>query len=378
MNRPNRTINVTQPCLPELDLFVKSLQDIWEQKWLTNNGKYHQKFEQQLQSYLGVNECSLLSNGTLALLIGLRALDISGQVITTPFSFVATSHSILWNGLTPVFCDIEPHTYNMDPNKIERLITPETSAIMPVHVYGNPCDMASIDTIAKNYGLKVIYDAAHAFGVTYNGESLLQAGDLSILSFHATKVFNTIEGGAIVAASPHIKAAVDSLRNFGFKDETTVEGVGINAKMNELQAAYGLLQLTTIEKEIRKRKHISDLYREKLSTIRGLRLPEQNPAVQHNYSYFPIEVDEKSAGFSRDVLYSTLKHHNINSRRYFFPLISNFKPYHMLPSAAKASLPVANKAASQILCLPIYGALSSDEVEIICNHIQEVARLKEN
>lgn len=357
-----KKINVTQPCLPPLEEFIPYLEKIWDSKWLTNNGPLHQQLEKELAGYLGVKYISLFSNGTLALISALQALNIQGEVITTPFSFVATSHSLWWNKITPVFVDIEPEYLNLDPNKIEAAITPRTTAIMPVHVYGNPCQVDKIQKIADKHNLKVIYDAAHAFGVEKNGISILNYGDLSVLSFHATKVYSTIEGGAIVCHSPEMKHHIDNLKNFGFRGETVVEEPGINAKMNEVQAAYGLLQLKYVDGFIERRKEITEQYRTLLNDIPGIRFLDDMADVKHGYSYLPILVDEAKYGMSRDNLYEKLKEHNIFSRRYFYPLISDFEPYRELSSAKAENLPVAIKVAKQILCLPIYPALRKDEI----------------
>ncbi|MBI9035725.1 MAG: DegT/DnrJ/EryC1/StrS family aminotransferase, partial [Bacteroidales bacterium] len=302
-----KKILVTQPVLPALEDFIPMLEEIWDSKWLTNNGKFHQEFEKALAEYLGVPYVSLFSNGTLALVTALQCLRITGEVITTPYSFVATTHSLRWNNIKPVFCDIEPDYLNLDPDKIEALITPRTTAIMPVHVYGNPCYLKRIEEIADNYGLKVIYDAAHAFGVKQNGESVLNYGDLSILSFHATKVFNTIEGGAIISHDAKTKKRIDNLKNFGFVDETTVVAPGINAKMNELQAAYGILQLKTIDDSIKKRKEIAHIYSQQLNNIVGLSFLENIEGVVHNYAYYPIFIDKDKYGMNRDEVYDKLK-----------------------------------------------------------------------
>jgi dTDP-4-amino-4,6-dideoxygalactose transaminase len=368
----NKIVYVTQPTLPPLNKLYKYLEKIWKSKWITNNGKYHQKFEKALCDFLNVENCNLITNGTLALIVGLKALELKGEVITTPFSFVATTNALHWNGLTPVFCDIEEKTCNINPEKISSLITSKTSAIMPVHVYGNPCDVKSIEKISTEHGLKVIYDAAHAFNTKINGETVLNYGDISILSFHATKVFNTIEGGAIVTSEDKIKKQVDFLRNFGFVDEETVVAPGINAKMNELQAAYGLLELEIIEKEIEKRKRIADYYRKKLKNIKGIKLLEEIKGVKHSNPYFPILINQNEYGKPRDIVYNELKKHNIYTRRYFYPLISQFSPYKDLPSASPKNLSVAEKIAQQVLCLPIYGDLSLNEIDKIIDIISVV------
>jgi dTDP-4-amino-4,6-dideoxygalactose transaminase len=365
----NKPIYVTQPAMPPLEEFTELLKQIWNTKILTNNGPFHQQFEQALADYLGVKYISLFSNGTLALITALQALHISGEVITTPFSFVATTHSLWWNNIKPVFADIEPDYFNLDPEKVEAAITPQTTAIMPVHVYGNPCKLERFQHIADTYGLKLIYDAAHAFGVKKDGKSILNYGDLSILSFHATKVFNTIEGGAIISPDEKTKKRIDYLKNFGFADETTVIAPGINAKMNELQSAYGLLQLKYVDRYIKKRKRIVTTYREQLKGIEGIRFLEDIKGVDHAYTYFPIFVDAKVYGKTRDSLYEELKSHNIFGRRYFYPLISQFPAYRGLTSSRKDNLPIAEKAAEQVICLPIYPDLSMDIINLITSTI---------
>ena len=365
----SKRIYVTQPSMPSLDDYVDLLKDIWKSKWLTNDGKYHKLFEKELKKYLGVSQCNLFSSGTLALLIGLKALRITGEVITTPYSFVATSHVLKWNGIIPVFCDIDPETCNIDANKIESLISPDTTAILPVHIYGNPCEVDTIQEISDKYGLKVIYDTAHGFGVKINGETICNFGDISVLSFHATKLFTTFEGGAIICNDEHLKKRIDFLKNFGFAGETTVIGVGINAKMNELQAAFGLLQLKIVEKEIENRKLIAERYRKNLSGIEGLKIFYDIPNVDHNYSYFPILINGKVFGMSREKIYNVLKDNGIHARRYFYPLISHFPPYRSLPSARSSNLPVAERISQEILCLPIYGNLSTNYVDMICDII---------
>lgn len=365
-NNMKKSIFVTQPALPSLGRFIEYLADIWESKWLTNKGKYHQLFEQALCDFLGIKYCSLLANGTLALIIGLQALRITGEVITTPYSFVASTHALHWNGIKPVFCDIEDRSLTLDSDKIESLITPQTTALLPVHVYGHPCDVDKIARIADTYGLKVIYDAAHAFAVKIRGNSILNYGDLSILSFHATKVFHTIEGGAIITNDKKLKERIDFLRNFGFADEVTVVAPGINAKMNELQAAFGLLQLEIVESEIEKRKQINRFYQEHLENIKGIKIFHDLEGIEYNYSYFPILIDHKEFGHSRDDVYEKLKENNIYSRRYFYPLISQFPTYKNLPSSSPENLREAEKLSKEILCLPIYGDLDiSDQKRIV-------------
>jgi dTDP-4-amino-4,6-dideoxygalactose transaminase len=363
-------IFVAQPALPPLEEYTEYLKKIWENKIITNNGPFHREFEQALAKYLGVKYISVFANGTLALVIALHALRITGEVITTPFSFVATTHALWWNNIKPVFVDIEPQYLNLDPNKIEAAITCSTTAIMPVHVYGNPCKMDEIQQIADKHGIKVIYDAAHAFGVKINGNSILNLGDLSILSFHATKVFSSIEGGAIICHNEAMKHHIDNLKNFGFRGETVVEEPGINAKLNEFQAAFGLLQLKYVDSYITRRKEITNLYRLLLKDVPGLSFLKDIDNVVHTYSYFPIFLDEKVFGLSRDSLYEKLKENNIHGRRYFYPLISSFEPYRELLSAAYENLPVANKVALQVLCLPIYVELGEEAIHSICNIIK--------
>lgn len=367
-----KKITVTQPALPPLEEFIPYLQGIWNSKCLTNNGPLHQQLEKELTNYLGVKYISLFSNGTLALISALQALNIQGEVITTPFSFVATTHSLWWNRIKPVFVDIEPNYCNLDPEKIEKAITSETTAIMPVHVYGNPCQIDKIQKIADKYGLKVIYDAAHAFGVKENGVSILNYGDLSVLSFHATKVYSTIEGGAIVSHTPEMKHHIDNLKNFGFRGETVVEEPGINAKLNEVQAAYGLLQLKYVDDFIKRRKEISYLYRKLLKDTIGIFYLDDMENVQHAYSYFPIFVDKEKYGINRDELYERLKSQNIFTRRYFYPLISEFEPYRYLDSTKFDNLLLAHKIAEQVLCLPLYVSLSDLGVEGICKLINSI------
>lgn len=365
----NKTITVTSPLLPDLKEFEKMLEDIWQRKWLTNNGYYHKELEKALAEYLGVPYISLFTNGTLPLITALQAMRITGEVITTPYSFVATTHSIWWNNLKPVFVDVEEETGNIDPEKIEAAITPHTTAIMPVHVYGTPCNTKRIQEIADIYGLKVIYDAAHAFGVNLNGKSILENGDMSTLSFHATKVYNTVEGGALICRDEATKKRIDYLKNFGFAGETTVVAPGINSKMDEIRAAYGLLNLKQVDEAIAKRKHVAELYREALKNIPGIRFLNDIEGVRHNYSYFPIFITEKEYGMSRDALYDKLKSQNILARRYFYPLISNFPVYRGLESSNPVNLPVATKLANQVLCLPMYADLSDDDVTKILSNI---------
>lgn len=368
MDNENK-ITVTSPLLPSLDEFIPYLQDIWDRKWLTNNGHYHQELEKALCEYLKVPYISLFTNGTLPLICALQALRITGEVITTPFSFVATTHSLWWNGIKPVFVDIEPDTCDIDPEKIESAITPKTTAIMPVHVYGKPCNTDRIQEIADKYGLKVIYDAAHAFGVEVNGKSILKAGDMSTLSFHATKVYNTIEGGALVCHDEQTKKRIDYLKNFGFADETTVIAPGINGKMDEIRSAYGLLNLKQVDKAIEARCRIAMEYRKGLKDREGIRVLEDLPGVRHNYSYFPIFIDAEKYGMTRDELYFKMKEQNILGRRYFYPLISEFSTYRGLDSARFENLPVASRIADSVICLPMHHELNHENIEQILSLI---------
>ena len=367
--KSNELITVTSPLLPDLDGFYELLKDIWKRKWITNNGYYHQELEKALCEYLKVPYISLFTNGTLPLITALQAFRITGEVITTPYSFVATTHSLWWNGIKPVFVDIDPSTGNIDPDKIEVAITPKTTAIMPVHVYGKPCDTRRIQEVADKYGLKVIYDAAHAFCVEVNGEGILNAGDMSTLSFHATKVYNTIEGGALVMHDAQTKKRVDYLKNFGFAGETEVVAPGINSKMDEVRSAYGLLNLRQVDQAIEARHQVAIKYREALREVEGITFFEDMPGVKHNYSYFPIFVDEKKYGMSRDELYFKLKERGILGRRYFYPLISTFTTYRGLESANPNNLSNAYKMAEEVICLPMYHALSEEDVERIIEQI---------
>ena len=339
------------------------LKKIWESKWITNNGSFHQQLEEALCDYLKVPYISLFTNGTLPLLTALQALRVSGEVITTPYSFVATTHSIWWNGLRPVFVDIDPSNCGMDPDRIEAAITPRTTAIMPVHCYGKPCDIVRIQQIADKYGLKVIYDAAHCFGVEINGKSILEYGDISTLSFHATKVYNTVEGGAMVVHDAATKQRIDYLKNFGFESETEVIAPGINSKLDEVRAIYGLLNLRQVDQAIEARHQVAIRYREALRSVHGIRFFDDMPGVRHNYSYFPICVEASSYGMSRDELFNKLRQHNIISRRYFYPLISTFSTYRGLPSATTENLPNATRIANEVICLPIHHELSNEDVD---------------
>ena len=394
----NKQITVTSPLLPNLDEFHALLKDIWGSKWITNNGSFHKQLEVALAEYLKVPYVSLFTNGTLPLLTALQALRITGEVITTPYSFVATTHSIWWNGCKPVFVDVDPKTGNMDPDKIESAITPRTTAIMPVHCYGKPCDVRRIKEIADKYGLKVIYDAAHAFAleipkhevdykvafdeannvfnssvaakkVEVETESILNWGDMSTLSFHATKVYNTIEGGAMIMPDAETKKRIDYLKNFGFADEVTVVGPGINSKVDEMRAAYGLLNLKQVDQAIENRKKTADVYRESLRGVEGITFYEDMPGVKHNYSYFPMFIDPEKYGMARDELYFKMKEANVLGRRYFYPLISEFSTYRGLESARKENLPNAHKMADAVICLPMHHELSEGDIERILNLI---------
>lgn len=363
-------ITVTSPLLPNLQEFNALLQQIWDKKWITNNGDFHKQLEKELAEYLGVPYLSLFTNGTLPLITALQAMRITGEVITTPYSFVATTHSLWWNGIKPVFVDIDPKTGNLNPDKIEAAITPKTTAILPVHVYGTPCDTKRIQEIADTYGLRVLYDAAHAFGVKVNGESVLKAGDMSTLSFHATKVYNTIEGGALVVQDEQTKKRIDYLKNFGFANEVTVVGPGINSKMDEVRAAYGLLNLKQVDQCIEARGRADAFYREALKGVPGISMLEPTPHTRHNFSYFPIFVDEKQYGMSRDALYFKMKEHDVLGRRYFYPLISEFSTYRGLESANPENLPVAHRFANTVICLPMHHALSTEDL----NRVVELIR----
>ena len=390
----NKLITVTSPLLPDLDEFQELLKQIWDSKWITNNGSYHKQLEAALAEYLGVPYVSLFTNGTLPLLTALQALRITGEVITTPYSFVATTHSIWWNGCKPVFVDIDPRTGNLDPEKIEAAITPKTTAIMPVHCYGKPCDVRRIKEIADTYGLKVIYDAAHAFALEIpkheadykrafdearnalepcnpvkreeqkvETESILNWGDMSTLSFHATKVYNTIEGGAMITHDLATKKRIDDLKNFGIHDEVTVVGPGINSKMDEMRSAYGLLNLRQVDAAIAARQQVAIKYREALRDVEGITFFDDMPGVKHNYSYFPIFIDEKAFGMSRDALYTKMKAANVLGRRYFYPLISEFSTYRGLESANPKNLPNAHKMADSVLCLPMHHELRDEDIQ---------------
>ncbi len=366
----NELITVTAPLLPDLDDFHAELKKIWASKWITNNGSFHQQLEKELAAYLKVPFISLFTNGTLPLITALQALRITGEVITTPYSFVATTHSLWWNGIKPVFVDIDPITGNLDPEKIEAAITPRTTAIMPVHVYGTPCDTVRIRAIADKYGLKVIYDAAHAFGVEENGVSILNAGNMATLSFHATKVFNTIEGGALVMHDAETKQRIDYLKNFGFAGETEVVAPGINSKMDEIRSAFGLLNLRQADAAIAARKKVAELYRAALADVAGITMMQDVPGVRHNYSYFPIFVDAEKYGMTRDGLYFKMRDANVLGRRYFYPLISTFTAYRSLESASPDNLPNAHRMADAVICLPMHHALSEEDVARVVDCIK--------
>lgn len=363
------TITVTSPLLPDLDEFNEMLKEIWASKWITNMGQFHKQLEQALCEYLKVPYISLFTNGTLPLLTALQALRITGEVITTPYSFVATTHSIWWNGCRPVFVDIEEETCGIDPDKIEAAITPKTTAIMPVHCYGKPVKMKKIQEIAEKYGLKVIYDAAHAFGVEVDGESVLNAGDMSTLSFHATKVYNTLEGGALVMHDEQTKKRVDYLKNFGFAGETEVVAPGINSKVDEVRSAYGLLNLKQVDQAIANRQKVANKYRDALRNVPGIRFFDDMQGVRHNYSYFPIFINAEQYGLTRDELYFKMKDAGVLGRRYFYPLISTFSTYRSLPSAGVENLPVATKVANEVICLPMHHELNDEEINRVLSHI---------
>lgn len=364
-------ITVTSPLIPPLKEFIPHLEDIWKRKWLTNNGYYHQELEKALCEYLKVPYISLFTNGTLPLICALQAMRITGEVITTPYSFVATTHSLRWNVIKPVFVDVDPQTGNLDPEKIEAAITPKTTAIMPVHVYGRPCEMERIQQIADIYGLKVIYDAAHAFGVEKDGISVINAGDMATLSFHATKVYNTIEGGALVCHDAQTKQRIDYIKNFGFANETTVVAPGINGKMDEVRSAYGLLSLKYVDDAIEKRKQVAIRYRNALENIPGIRLLDKQSNVKSNYSYFPIFLSEKEYGMSRDALYEKMKSVGVYGRRYFYPLISSFSTYRGLESSKPENLPNAYRMANEVICLPMHHTLKEEDIERVIDSIEQ-------
>lgn len=367
---------VTRPTMPRLEDYTRLLEEIWERKWLTNNGVIHQRLERRLAEMLGVEHLCLTGNGTLALLLALQALDVTeGEVITTPFTFPATVHAITWNRTTPVFCDVDPRTYNLDPERLESLINESTRAILPVHVYGQPCDVESIQEIARAHGLHVIYDAAHAFAVRYKDRSILEYGDAATLSFHATKLFSTAEGGAVVVKTADQRVRTEFFRNFGIADQETVIGPGINAKMSELQAAYGILQIELVGEEITRRREITVKYHEALAATPGITCPPEVPDTEHNHAYYPILIDEKDYGFDRDQVHGLLKQANIMARKYFHPLCSTYAVYRHHPSASPERLPVAERIASQVLCLPMYGTLDETVPETIGSLLHELHQL---
>jgi dTDP-4-amino-4,6-dideoxygalactose transaminase len=364
-------VYVTRPQMPVLEEYEKCLENIWNTRWLTNNGPYHRELEVRLAGFFGVEHLNLFVNGTIALLVALQTLRInSGEVITTPFTFPASTHVLHWNGIRPVFCDIEPKTYNIDPNQIEKHITPDTKAILGVHVYGNPCDVEAIQEIADKHGLHVIYDAAHAFGVKIGDYSILEYGDISAMSFHATKLFTSIEGGALISKTKAQAERIYFLKNFGIADEETVIGPGINGKMNEFQAAFGLLELGMVKQEIEERRKRTLLYRSRLADLPGITVMDDLSNVTHNYSYFPILVDPLIYGNTRDVLHSILRDCNIISRKYFYPLCSSYSCYSAFPSSQSENLPIAQRVAKDVLCLPLYGDLEEHYIEVICQIIQ--------
>ena len=364
---------IMKPTMPNLKDYHKCMERIWETRWLTNIGDFHKELEIRLGEYLGVDDVCLFCNGTIALLVALNALRINNcEVITTPFTFPATAHTLYWNNIKPVFCDIDPKTLNLDPNRIEQFITPDTKAILPVHVFGSSCDVAAIQEIADLHGLYVIYDSAHAFGVKYNDHPVVEYGDISMLSFHATKLFSTIEGGALIVKNEVQKQRINFLKNFGIADEETVIGPGINGKMNEFQAAYGLLMLDLVDEEIANRRELVRIYRDNLKKVAGISYLDDIPGVEHNYSYFPILIDSEQYGMSRDELYGLLKKFNVFSRKYFYPLCSHYSCYSALPSSQPVNLPVAERVSQQVLCLPLYGSLQQSAVKTICTIIHQL------
>jgi dTDP-4-amino-4,6-dideoxygalactose transaminase len=367
-------IYVTRPLLPKLDEFLAIISEIWDDRWLTNNGKKHQLLEEKLKGLLKVPYLSLFNNGTIALVVGCKALGISGEVITTPFTFPATPHALAWNNLKPVFCDIDPLTMNIDAHKIEDLITSQTSAILGVHVYGTPCDVIKIQSIADMYGLKVIYDAAHAFLVEIDGVGIGNYGDLSMVSFHATKLFHTAEGGALMYKDEKLKLKIELLKNFGIKNEEEVASIGINGKMSEIHAALGLSLLKYLQQEYEARKRIANIYRERLTNVEGITLPIERLNITSSYQYFPIRINSKYFGCDRDFVYTELKKYNVFTRKYFYPLCSEYPSYKDIPSANKQNLPNAHQIVNEVLCLPIYGDLNTDTVHDICTLIHLLQR----
>jgi dTDP-4-amino-4,6-dideoxygalactose transaminase len=367
-----KPIHVTRPPLPERTAVYRKIDEIWDSQWLTNIGQQHKEFESLVQEYLGVPNLSLFCNGTMALQLACQAFRLSGEVITTPFTFAATSHVLYWNNLKPVFCDIESRSFNIDPDRIESLITPYTTAILPVHVFGYPCNIEAIEIIAKRYGIRVIYDAAHCFGVEVNGEPIGNFGDISMFSFHATKIFHTVEGGALTYRDSTLKERLELARNFGFKGEEKIVVPGINGKMNEIQAAVGILMLDLIKAEIRKRKQLSLIYRKRLKNIPGINFRRDIPNVKHNYYNFVITVNEDEFGVNRDELYISLKKYNVFTRKYFYPLCSQLQCYKQLPSSSAANLPVAEKITRKVLSLPLYGILDEEDIQRICDIVEYI------
>jgi dTDP-4-amino-4,6-dideoxygalactose transaminase len=365
-----REITVTSPLLPPLGELIPYLEQIWDSKWVTNNGRFHNKLESAFCSYFGIEYLSLFTNSTIQLIMALKILDKKGEVITTPFSFIATANSILWSGLRPVFVDVDPVVGNIEINKIEEAITPDTVAIMPVHLYGYPCDTLKIDEIASKYGIKVIYDAAHMFGVKVHDRTVLDAGDMNSLSFHATKVFNTLEGGALISKTLEQKEKIDRLNNHGFLNDTQIVGPGINSKMDEVRAALGLLNLQYVDKAIEARRIVALRYREELNGIPGIRYLDDMPGVKHNYCYFPVFIDRYKYGISRDGLYEILIKNGIKVRRYFYPLLSNIRPYDRFPSSSDKNLPIANRLADSVICLPIHHELKEEDILQVVSHIK--------
>ena len=360
-----KRIFVTQPVVPTIEELEPLLKDILLTKWLTNDGRYVQEFEKQLEKYLGSAYCSVLCNGTLALQLCVQGLRLSGEVITTPFTFAATPHVLYWNNITPVFCDIDPDTYNLDPKRIESFISPRTTGIMPVHTFGNPCDIEHIERIAKYHGLKVIYDAAHAFGVEIDGNPIGNFGDATMFSFHATKLFNTMEGGAVTCSDINLNQRLRDLRNFGIRSEEEGIGPGINAKMNEFQAAFGLLNLKKVKNTIEKRKEIFERYHNHFRNLPGLRFQRITRGTSYNYAYLTVEILTDQFGLSRDDIYICMRKEGIMVRKYFYPLCSNYSCYQALPSASKDLLPNANRLASRILCLPLYSEMTVEDIDKI-------------
>jgi dTDP-4-amino-4,6-dideoxygalactose transaminase len=359
-------IYVTRPLLPPLDAYRQRLAAVWDSQWLTNAGPQHDALEEALRRHLGVDQCSLFNNGTIALLTVLRALELTGEVITTPFTFPATPHALTLTGLSPVFCDIDPTRMTLDPAGVERAITPRTSAILAVHVYGIPCDVAGLQAVAARHGLRVIYDAAHAFGATLDGRGIGTFGDATMFSFHATKLFHTAEGGAIACADPALRRRVDRLKNFGIVDQEHVEVAGLNGKMNELQAAMGLAVLDCLAGEIASRRVILETYRRRLSGVRGVTLMPSVAGAESSCQYCVVRINEREFGSSRDAVHDALKEHNVFTRKYFFPLCSDYECYRELPSS-RSALPVARTVVNEVLCLPIYGALPVAAVDTICD-----------